>query len=467
MPETPMHYQTIAEIAPMLKAKKLSPVELTQSQFKRVRDLDGKLKAFAILMEESAMADAKSAEKEIVAGRYRGPLHGVPVGVKDLCYTKGVRTMGGTAALKDFIPQSDATVVTRLREAGAVIIGKLHLTEGAMASYNPALPCPFNPWDPKFSAGGSSSGSGVATASGMCFASLGTDTGGSIRFPSACNGIVGIKPTWGRVSRRGILDLAQSLDHVGPMTRSVADAAAVLQAIAGDDPQDPTTLTGPVPDFSPAAGQGVRGLKIGFDEQYVSDDVHPETARAVSGAVSAMEALGAQVVKVQVPDMRPYLGAWQTICTSEAFTAHSAHYPVDSVAYGPWFRSWLEHGSKVTGAQYAAATHARLQLNGLMRRVFDGIDVLACPSMGSIEQRKTDEQLYKATCDDWVPFRGRFTIPYNFSGQPTISLPAGFGTGGAPLSLQLIAKHGQEATLVRAGHSFEQATQHHTRHPGL
>ncbi len=289
MPETPLHYKTVAEIAPMLKAKKISPVELAQSQFKRVRELDGRLKAFAVLMEDSAMAEAKAAEKEIAAGTYRGPLHGVPVAVKDLCYTKGVRTMGGTAALKDFIPQFDATVVTKLRGAGAVIMGKLHLTEGAMASYNPALPCPFNPWDPKFSAGGSSSGSGVATASGMCFASLGTDTGGSIRFPSACNGIVGLKPTWGRVSRRGVLDLAQSLDHVGPMTRSVADAAAVLQAIAGADPQEPTTLTEPVPDFSAGAGQGVKGLKIGFDERYATDEVHPDTARAVAEAVRILE----------------------------------------------------------------------------------------------------------------------------------------------------------------------------------
>jgi amidase len=467
--ETPLHYKTIGEVAPLLKSKKLSPVELTQAQFARINKLDGRLQAYARTMEAKAKDDARAAEKEIAAGKYRGPLHGVPVAVKDLCFTKDIPTMGGSAALRDFIPDYDATVVSRLRQAGAVITGKLNLTEGAMASYNPALKdnVPFNPWDEKLSPGGSSSGSGVATASGMCYASLGTDTGGSIRFPSACNGVVGIKPTWGRVSRYGVLDLAQSLDHVGPMARSVADAALVLQAIAGPDNDDPTTLATPMEDLMADLGRPVRGVRVGYDEGYATEDVNPHTAKAVAAGVEALRRSGATVVRVKVPDLRPYLPAWHTICTAEALAAHSSRYPAKAAQFGPWFRSWLESGSKVTGADYARAMHLRLQAAGLLKRTFEEIDVLACPSMPTIEPRKTDKQLFEETSEDWDPYRGRFTAPYNFTGQPTISLPAGFSPEGAPLSLQLVGKHMQEALLVKLGAAFEQGTEHHRRHPDM
>ena len=227
------------------------------------------------------MAAARTAESEIAAGRYLGPLHGVPIAVKDLCFTRGVATMGGTQVLRGNIPDFDCTVVQKFNAAGAVIVGKLNLTEGAMAGYNPEFQIPLNPWDPQRWSGASSSGSGAATAAGLCYGSLGSDTGGSIRFPSAACGIVGIKPTWGRVSRYGVLALAESLDHVGPMTRSAADAGTILQAIAGRDPNDPTSLTAPVPDMSAGLGQGVRGLRIGLDERYVGDEVDPQLAEAV------------------------------------------------------------------------------------------------------------------------------------------------------------------------------------------
>jgi amidase len=466
MPATPLHYSTITEIGPLLKAKKLSPVELARDQFRRIKALEPRLQAYATLMEDSAMAAARKAEKEIAAGKYRGALHGVPVAVKDLCYTKGVRTMGGLAVLRDFVPDFDGTAVARLRAAGAVILGKLNLTEGAMGGYNPLFKIPYNPWDAKLSPGGSSSGSGAATAAGMCYGSLGTDTGGSIRFPSACNGVVGLKPTWGRVSRRGVLDLAQSLDHVGPMTRSVADAAVMLQAIAGPDPDDLTTLTGPVPDFSAGMGQSVKGLRVGFDERYASEEVHPETAKAVAAAVKVLQKLGAKVVQVQVPDLRPASDAWRALCCSEALAAHSANYPSRASEYGGGFRSWLEQGASVTGAEYARAVHIRLKTIGALRRVFEGIDALACPSMPTIEPRRSDDDLYRKRYE-WVPGRGRFTAPYNFTGQPTLSLPAGISKVGAPLSLQLVGKRREEATLVRLGHAFEQATDHHTRRPGM
>ncbi|MDE2965934.1 MAG: amidase, partial [Chloroflexota bacterium] len=244
---TDLAYATIEELAPRIASGDLSPVELTQAQLDRIESHDGRLKSYATVMAESALAEAQQAADEIAAGNYRGPLHGIPIAVKDLCYTTGVPTMGGTKVLEDFVPDFDSTVVARFKDAGAVMLGKLNLTEGAMAGYNRARQVPVNPWDAGRWTGVSSSGSGVATAAGLCYASLGSDTGGSIRGPSASCGIVGLKPTWGRVSRYGVLDLAQSLDHVGPMCRSTWDCAVTLEVIAGDDPNDPTTLPEPAP----------------------------------------------------------------------------------------------------------------------------------------------------------------------------------------------------------------------------
>ncbi|MCH8195905.1 MAG: amidase, partial [Chloroflexi bacterium] len=249
MSDSDLCYLTIGELARLIESKAISPVEVTAQQLARIETLDGRLKSYATVMADRAMAAAKAAEGEIAQGRYRGPLHGTPVAVKDLCYTRGVRTMGGSRAFADHVPTFDATVVARLQTAGAILLGKLNLTEGAMAGYHPDFDIPVNPWRSDVSSGVSSSGSGVAVAAGLCFGALGSDTGGSIRFPSAACGVVGLKPTWGRVSRYGVLPLAESLDHVGPMARSVADVAIVLQAIAGLDPNDPTSLPDPAPNI--------------------------------------------------------------------------------------------------------------------------------------------------------------------------------------------------------------------------
>src|SRR5215813_22958 len=281
MPNTPLYFHTIAELAALIKSQQLSPVAVTQALLERITQLDGRYQSYATVMADHALDEARVAERDIRAGTYRGHLHGVPVAVKDLCFTKGVRTMGGTKALANHIPTFDATVVTRLQAAGAILLGKLNLTEGAMGGYHPDFAIPVNPWHAERYAGASSSGSGVATAAGLCFGSLGSDTGGSIRFPAAACGIVGLKPTWGRVSRYGVLALAESLDHVGPMTRSTMDAAIMLQAIAGPDPYDPTASLEPVPDLVHAIAAGIQGVRVGFDEQYATRDVDPELADAV------------------------------------------------------------------------------------------------------------------------------------------------------------------------------------------
>ena len=459
MPDTPLHYQTIAEVGARLQSRELSPVELTQAILGRIGALDGDLKSYATVMADSALASARTAEQEIAAGNYRGGLHGVPIAVKDLCFTTGVATMGGAQVLRDFVPDFDGTVVQKLNGAGAVILGKLNLTEGAMAGYNPQFQIPVNPWGADRWSGASSSGSGVATAAGLCYGSLGSDTGGSIRFPAAACGIVGIKPTWGRVSRYGVLALAESLDHIGPMTRSSSDAGVMLQAIAGHDPNDPTSLTAPVPDMLEGLERGVRGVRIGVDERYISDTVDPELAAAVLEGARLLEGMGAVLVPVRMPDIDPFSRAWGVLCSAEAAAAHRDTFPSRADEYGPWFRGWLELGSRHSATDYAVASYQRLACNGILAEIFDSIDVLVCPSMTTAPERVTPEALYGPMDEDeWT--WGRFTVPFDFSGAPTISLPCGLNSEGLPLGIQFVGRHQAEPLLVQVGHAYEGATGH-------
>ena len=468
MTDTPLHYQTITEVAERIRSREISPVELTEAQLNRIAALDGELKSYATVMAEQAMAAARAAEAEIAARRYRGTLHGIPIAVKDLCFTTGVATMGGTQVLRDLVPDFDSTVVRRLNDAGAVILGKLNLTEGAMAGYNPAFDIPINPWGADRWAGASSSGSGVATAAGLCYGSLGSDTGGSIRFPAAACGTVGIKPTWGRVSRYGVLALAESLDHVGPMTRSAADAGIMLQALAGHDPNDPTSLRSPVSAMLSGLGRDVEGIRIGVDERYIGDEVDSEVDSEVAEAAMAgarlLERLGARLVTVEMPDTLPFSHAWGVLCSAGAAAAHRDTYPSRADEYGPWFRGWLEKGSGYTAAEFAAANQVRLACNGTLAGVFEDIDVLVCPSMTTPPGRVTPEELYGPMGEDeWT--WGRFTIPYDFNGAPTISLPAGLNAEGLPLSIQFVGKHLAEPLLVQIGDAYERATEHNLRPP--
>ena len=464
MPDTPLHYQTIAEVGARLQSREISSIELTQAILDRIEALDGDLKSYATVMADSAMASARAAEAEIAAGNYRGGLHGVPIAVKDLCFTTGVATMGGAKVLRDFVPDFDGTVVRKFNDAGAVILGKLNLTEGAMAGYNPEFDIPVNPWGADRWSGASSSGSGVATAAGLCYGSLGSDTGGSIRFPSAACGTVGIKPTWGRVSRYGALALAESLDHLGPMTRSAADAGVMLQAISGHDSNDPTSLTAPVPNMLEGLAQGVHGVRIGVDERYIGDDVDSELAAAVLEGARLLESLGAVLIPVRMPDTEPFSRAWGVLCSAEAAAAPRETFPSRADEYGPWFRGWLEKGSSYSAVDYAIASYTRLACNGSLREIFDGVDVLVCPSMTTPPERVTQEALYgPMEEEEWT--WGRFTIPYDFSGVPTISLPCGLNGEGLPLSIQFVGRRLTEPLLVQVGHAYEEATQHRLQPP--
>ena len=467
MSKIPLHFKTITEISELIRAKDVSPVEITAAMLDRINQLDSRLKSYATVMADHAMMGAQRAEAEITSGMYCGLLHGVPVAVKDLCFTKGVRTMGGTHALAEHVPHFDSTVVAKLESAGAVLLGKLNLTEGAMGGYNPRFQIPINPWDAERWAGASSSGSGVATAAGLCFGSLGSDTGGSIRFPAAACGTVGLKPTWGRVSRYGVLALAESLDHVGPLTRSTADAGIVLGAISGFDPKDPTSLPAPVPNMLEGIDKGVEGIRIGFDLQYATKDIDPELVEAVLAGVKVLEDLGAEIVEVELPDMAPYVSAWPILCSTEAVAAHEATYPSRRNDYGPWFRGWLDKGAKVTGAEYTKANNLRAACTGHLHRVFEQIDVLVCPSMSAPPHPVKPEELYGPMPESREPKFQRFTAPFDYNGAPTLSVPCGFNSEGLPLSLQWVGKHLSEPLLCQIGHAYEGATEWHSRHPNV
>ncbi len=466
MSDTPLYYKTITEVAELLSSKKLSPVELTTIMLERIEQHDGRLKSYATVTAEQAMTAAQKAEQEISAGNYRGPLHGVPIAVKDLCFTKGIRTMGGAYVMAAHIPEYDGTVVQRLKESGAVLLGKLNLTEGAMGGYHPEFDIPINPWNPDRWTGSSSSGSGVATAAGLCSGSIGSDTGGSIRFPSAACSVVGLKPTYGRVSRYGVLALAVSMDHVGPMTRSVADAGIMLEALSGSDTNDEWALKEPVPNMLEGIDRGIKGVRIGYDENYAAKDVDAELTEAISNGVKLLQELGAEIIDVGIPDLDEYVLAWPTICSWEAVKAHAKCYPSHREHYGPWFQGWLDMGAEVTPAEYQNAHKLRTECTEHFSRVFQDIDVLVCPSMAKPPHKVTPELLYgpKETRPPWFQ---RFTAPFNYNGAPTLSVPCGMNSEGLPLSIQFVGKHLAEPLLCQVGHAYESATSWHNLHPDV
>jgi amidase len=459
-----LHYLSIVELAQLLRKTEISPVEVVRALIDRIEALDGGLHAYITVMREQALSRARIAEDELRRGQWRGPLHGVPLAVKDLFYTKDAPTSAGMSIHRDFIPDFDATVVERLYQAGAIILGKLTLTEGAYTNNHPIFPVPINPWNADYWAGTSSSGSGVATAAGMAYGALSTDTGGSIRFPSACNSITGVKPTWGRVSRHGVFTLSHSLDHVGPFARSAEDAAAILTVIAGPDDNDPTTIQAPVPDYLVAAADGVRGLRIGVDESFTSARTHPEVVAAVDAARKILQGLGARIRPVSFPSPYEALRGWFDICGAETAEVHAATYPSRAGEYHSGMAGLIEHGRTVSPVKVASAWVRRLEFAGRLAAAFNDIDVMLIPTMTTPAPTLPELEAFGAD-DDVLLQMIRYTAPFDLTGNPTIVLPAGFSSAGVPISMQIVGKHAGEAVLCAAGHAFQQATDWHLRRP--
>jgi amidase len=466
MADTELHYLELTEVARRVQSRELSPVEVTQALLARIEACDGQLRSYATLMAEQAMAKAKVAESEIMRGEIRGPLHGVPIAVKDLCWTKGVPTAAGMTIYRDNVPTEDATVVTRLNAAGAIILGKLQLTEGAYADHHPAITPPRNPWNADYWSGASSSGSGVATAAGLCYGSLGSDTGGSIRFPSAANGITGLKPTWGRVSRYGVFELAATLDHIGPMTRSAADAGAMLGVIAGADPRDPTASQEPVPNYLAGQGRGIRGVRVGIDTAWNTTGVDAATQAALAEAAGVIAALGAEMRAVTFPDSRQVTADWFPQCGVETAVAHEATYPSRSGEYGPALAGLIDVGRALSGLEYQKIILRRNDFRGRVAALFETIDLLlvpaqgfAAPTMAMMATLGEDDALMSGLL--------RYTCPFDMTGSPTITLPCGKTEAGMPIAFQLVSRHMEEALLVRAGIAFQAETDWHRRHPPI
>lgn len=433
----------------------LSPVALTEAALDRIDRLDGRLHAFACRLNDQALAQARQLEAEARNGRLRSALHGVPVAVKDLCDIEGVPTAAGLPMFRAGRATADSTVVARLKEAGCVIVGKTELSEGALALHHPEVTLPVNPWRGDLWTGSSSSGSGVAVAAGMVAAAIGSDTGGSIRFPALCNGLVGVKTTWGRVSRHGVFPLSWTLDHVGPLAREVSGAAAMLQIIAGSDANDMTSLTAPVPDYLSAVKAGVSGLRIGFDEAYATAGVMPETVSAMARAIDILTGAGAVLTGYSMPDTRAANAAWTPICLSEAYCVHEDLKASDQSGYSPAFRAALEMGRAVTGADYARANIVRRDFAGRLDRVFEDVDLLLVPVTPN--PVPTVEEFAQICPDpDGLEQLIRFTCIYDVSGHPTITLPAGRTAAGGPIAFQLVAPHLGEAALFRAGQVCEE-----------
>jgi aspartyl-tRNA(Asn)/glutamyl-tRNA(Gln) amidotransferase subunit A len=459
---------TIPEAARRLANKDFSPVELTQAALERIERLNPRLNAFITLLPEQAMAAAKIAARDILAGRHRGPLHGIPIALKDLCATKGVRTTSGSKILQDHMPTEDATVATRLAEAGAIVLGKLHMNEfaygpdGDNAHYGRVR----NPWNLECISGGSSSGSGAAVAASLCLGALGTDTGGSIRIPSALCGIVGLKPTYGRVSRYGITPLCWSLDHAGPMAKRVKDVAWLLQAMAGYDAQDPSTVQRPVPDCAAALNGDVRGLRIGIPREYFYEALDPEVEGAARQAIAVMKGLGASTHEVSWPSLRYATLAALIIVLAEASAFHEPWIRTRPQDYHPDIALRLKWGLLLPTSAYLKALRLRALMCQDVAHLWREVDILMTPAtaMAAPQPRTTQVRLGHREMSTREALL-RLMRPFNLTGLPALSIPCGFTSAGLPIGLQIAGKPFDEATVLRAAYAYERATDWHQRQP--
>jgi aspartyl-tRNA(Asn)/glutamyl-tRNA(Gln) amidotransferase subunit A len=461
---------TLTDAAALIQSRALSPVELTRALLERIDRYEPLLNSFIAVTAENALAEAERAEREIAAGLYRGPLHGIPLAVKDLIDTAGIPTTCGARFMAEHVPEVDATVVTRLKEAGAVLLGKLNLHEFAygVSTINPHYGATRNPWDPARIPGGSSGGSGAAVAATLCLGALGTDTGGSIRIPAALCGVVGLKPTYGRVSRSGVFPLGWSLDHVGPLARRAADCACLLQAIAGPDPRDPTTRSVPVPDYRAALTGDVRGLRVGVPREYFFEGVDLEVEAAFHEAIEVLELQGASVREIALPHIRHARTIMATIIASEAYSVHEENLRSRAEEYGSDVRARLRWGECLLASHYLKAQRARQLLRDGFTTALREVDLIATPAtpvaalpIESIQRGGSDA--FAAAARTLTQMTG----PFNLTGLPALSIPCGFTGDGLPIGLQLAARPFDESTLLNAAHAYEEATAWHTRRPEL
>jgi len=461
------------ELAALIKSRQISPVELAKAYLDRIAMLNPGVNAFITVTADLALKQAREAEKQIGAGKYLGPLHGIPYAPKDILATKGIRTTNGSKVTADWVPAYESTITARLNRAGAIMIGKLNLLEFAMGSgvdsgFGPAR----NPWALEYSPSGSSSGSGAALIADMVPLSIGTDTGGSIRGPAANCGIVGLKQTYGRVSRYGVTTLSWTLDHAGPMTRSVADAAAMLQAIAGADPKDPTAAKRPVPSYAQSMTGNVKGLRIGVPTNYFFERDRPEIETAVRTAISMLGKMGAAIVDVEVPHAKYAGSAGWIVAMAEAACFHEKRLREKPELFDPLVRERLDAAKFYPATDYIKALRVRTILMNEMRQVFAKCDVMAVPGSNMLPAKLETPEIAATDVKPGstpTPYRPGNTFIGNMTGLPCLVIPCGFSTGtpAFPITIMFYGKPFDEATLFRVSHAYESATDWHKRRPNL
>jgi aspartyl-tRNA(Asn)/glutamyl-tRNA(Gln) amidotransferase subunit A len=460
---------TLAGLATAIRAGGLSPVELTEACLARIERLDGRLRAFVTVDAARARETARAREAEVRAGRLRGPLHGIPVAYKDLCAIRGLPASCGTRIDEYFIAEHEATAVSRLAAAGAVALGTLNMSELALGPFgdNAHRGDAQNPWRAGHVPGGSSSGSAAAVAAGLVLGALGTDTGGSVRLPAACCGVVGLKPTYGRVSRAGVMPLSWSLDHVGPLARTVRDTALLLGVLAGPDPRDATTSRRPCPDYTGELDRPIAGLRVGVPTAYYRDGIAPEVEAAVRDAIETLAGLGARVAPRELPDPRALVDVASVIQHAESAAVHARMLREQPHALQPAVRARLEVGLQISAHDYLQASRLRARLaRAFIRDVFAETDVLVMPTIP--EPAPTLEAAKAGGTEEIVHRMGRFarlTRPWNTLGLPALSLPCGASALGLPIGLQVVGRAFDEATVLRVAHAYEQAAGWWCRRP--
>ena len=462
---------SLTEAASKVRTREVSPVDLVQAALARIRATDDVLRAYITVFEEQALQVAKAAEIMAAAGHNLGPLHGIPIALKDNIALRGTRTTAGSKVLGDWLPDADATVAARLRRAGAIFIGKTNMHEFAWGgtSANPHYGTVRNPWNIERFPAGSSGGSGVAVAARSCFGAVGTDTGGSIRLPSAINGVTGIRPTYGRVSNHGIIPLAWSMDTAGPMTRTVEDCALMFGAMAGHDPKDPTTAARPGVDYSAGLLDGVRGLRIGVVPGYFFHHVQPPVRDAVQAALATFESLGAQIVEIEIENIHGNISAQLTIESAEPSTYHQRWLRERPQDYGDDVRALLEVGELLLATHYLQAQRYRTLLRNEFINAFRKVDAFVCPTLPFTATKlgATTVVIENGVEEDMLSAIMQFTGIASLTGLPALNVPCGFDADGMPIGMQLIGRPFDEATLFRMGNAFQMASGFHLRAPSL
>jgi aspartyl-tRNA(Asn)/glutamyl-tRNA(Gln) amidotransferase subunit A len=460
---------SIARASRALRARELSPVELTELYLARIARLEPRVNAYITVTEERARADARRATEELSKGQARGPLHGIPIALKDLYETAGIRTTGGAKIHAEHVPAQDCTVARLLRDAGTILLGKLNTHEYAygVTTNNPHFGPTRNPWDLERIPAGSSGGSGAAIAAGLATATTGTDTGGSIRMPASLCGVVGLKPTYGRVSKAGVLPLSYLFDHAGPITRTVEDAALIMNAIAGYDPADATTVRTPVPDFTSELTAGLRGLRVGVPRGYFFARLDDEVADGVERAIAQLRALGADVRDVEIPGVEAGLGAVFALVLAEAQEIHARSLRTRRADFGADVLALLSAPTP-DPTVLMQGLRARDALSAAMRTLLESVDVLVTPTTPIAAARiGQDDVRYGGAEEPILNAMIRCTAPFNATRLPALSLPCGFTRAGLPIGLQIAGRPFDEVTVLRAGHAYEQSTDWHTRAPRL